>query len=90
MNWQEIFSLQNLQNIATICGTIIFTVYMSFRTFKTKLDKAMSENKTDVPKEIEKQSELDCAIMAEAEKLKESGQNIQIISENVFYDMLEM
>jgi hypothetical protein len=71
MNWQEIFSLQNLQNIATICGTIIFTVYMSFRTFKTKLDKAMSENKTDVPKEIEKQSELDCAIMAEAEKLKE-------------------
>lgn len=25
-----------------------------------------------------------------AEKLKKSGQNIEIISENVFYDMLEM
>lgn len=71
MNWGEIFSFENLQNIATICGTVIFTVYMSFRTFKTKLDKAMADNKTNVPKEVGRQSQLDCAIMAEAEKLKE-------------------
>lgn len=71
MNWSEIFSIENLERIATICGTVLFTVYMSFRTFKTKLDKVMGEKKSDVPKKIGKQSEIDCLIMKEAEKLKE-------------------
>ena len=71
MNWSEIFSIENLERIATICGTVLFTVYMSFRTFKTKLDKVMDEKKSDVPKKIGKQSEIDCLIMKEAEKLKE-------------------
>lgn len=71
MNWSEIFSIENLERIATICGTVLFTVYMSFRTFKTKLDKVMDEKKSDVPKKIGKQSEIDCLIMKEAENLKE-------------------
>ena len=71
MNWGEIFSIENLERIATICGTVLFTVYMSFRTFKTKLDKVMDEKKSDVPKKIGKQSEIDCLIIKEAEKLKE-------------------
>lgn len=71
MNWSEIFSIENLERIATICGAVLFTVYMSFRTFKTKLDKVMDEKKSDVPKKIGKQSEIDCLIMKEAEKLKE-------------------
>ena len=44
---------------------------MSFRTFKIKLDKVMDEKKSDIPKKIGKQSEMDCLIMKEAEKLKE-------------------
>ena len=71
MNWGEIFSIENLERIATICGTVLFTVYMSFRTFKIKLDKVMDEKKSDIPKKIGKQSEMDCLIMKEAEKLKE-------------------
>ena len=71
MNWSEIFSIENLERIATICGTVLFTVYMSFRTFKTKLDKVMDEKKSDIPKKIGKQSEIDYLIMKEAEKLKE-------------------
>lgn len=71
MNWGDFFSIETLEYIATICGTVLFTVYMSLKTFKTKLDKVMSEKKSDVPKKIGKQSEIDCLIMKEAENLKE-------------------
>lgn len=71
MNWGEIFSVENIQTIATICGTIAFTAYMSYKTFKSKLDEAIKNNKGDVSKHIKKQTELDCEIISEAEKLKE-------------------
>lgn len=69
MDWSEI--LNDIKDIATICGTVIFTVYMSFKTFKSKLDAEMDKRKTDVPKEIGRQTELDCSIMTAAEQLKE-------------------
>lgn len=71
MNFKEVFSVQNLYDFAVICGTIIFTMYISFRTFKIKLDEAMKNNKSLVSKRVTKQSNLDCEIITEAEKLKE-------------------
>lgn len=71
MNWSDLFSIENLEHIATICGTVLFTAYMSLRTFKVKLEKVIDDKKLDVPKKIGKQSELDCLILKEAEKLKE-------------------
>lgn len=71
MNWSEVFSIDNIQTIATICGTIAFTAYMSYKTFKSRLDEVIKSGKSDVSKHIKKQTELDCEIIKEAEKLKE-------------------
>lgn len=69
MNWNEI--LDKAEIIGTIFGTAIFTCYITYKTFSLKLEKWKQEEKTGVSKNIEKQSKLDCEIMAEAEKLKE-------------------
>ena len=71
MNWSEVFSIENIQTMATICGTIAFTAYMSYKTFKSKLDEAIKNGKTDVSKNLKRQTEMDCEIIKEAEKLKE-------------------
>lgn len=71
MDWKEVFSPENLQTIATICGTVAFTAYMSYKTFKSKLDEAIKDNKTDVSKKVKRQTDMDCEIIQEAEKLKE-------------------
>lgn len=71
MDWSEMFNIENIQTIATICGTIAFTAYMSYKTFKSKLDEVIKNGKTDVSKKVKKQTEIDCEIMKEAEKIKE-------------------
>lgn len=71
MNWGEVFSIENIQTIATICGTIAFTAYMSYKTFKSRLDEAIKNGKTDVSKKVRRQTDLDCEIIKEAEKIKE-------------------
>lgn len=71
MEWEKLLSTENLQLVATICGAVIFTIYMSFQTFKKKLNEAMLERQTDVPKKIKSQSQLDCAVIEYAEKVKE-------------------
>lgn len=71
MDWKEFFSEGNLQFIGTLCGAIIFTGYISFKTFKTKLDKWLNSERTNVAKNVAKQSVIDCEIIKEAEKVKE-------------------
>lgn len=71
MNWSEIFSVENIQTIATICGTVVFTAYMTYKTFKSKMDELIKSGKTEVSKKVKKQTEMDCEIINEAEKLKE-------------------
>lgn len=67
MDWKEVFSVENIQTIATICGTVAFTAYMSYKTFKNKLDEAIKGGRTDVSKKIKKQTNADCEIIREAE-----------------------
>ena len=62
MNWKELLSWENIQFIGTVCGAIAATVYMSFKAFKTKLDKEFKDRKTDVSKHIKRQSDLDYEI----------------------------
>ena len=71
MDWKEFFSEGNLQFIGTLCGAIIFTGYISFKTFKTKLDKWLNSERTNVAKNVTKQWVIDCEIIQEAEKVKE-------------------
>ena len=71
MNWKELLSWENIQFIGTVCGAIAATVYMSFKAFKTKLDKEFKDRKTDVSKHIKRQSDLDYEIIKEADHLKE-------------------
>ena len=71
MNWKELLSWENIQFIGTVCGAIAATAYMSFKTFKTKLDKEFKDRKTDVSKHIKRQSDLDYEIIKEADHLKE-------------------
>lgn len=69
MDWNAI--LDKIETIGTVLGTVIFTGYITYKTFSLKLEKWKQEEKIDVSKNIEKQSKFDCEIMAEAEKLKE-------------------
>ena len=71
MNWKELLSWENIQFIGTVCGAIAATAYVSFKTFKTKLDKEFKDRKTDVSKHIKRQSDLDYEIIKEADHLKE-------------------
>ena len=71
MDWKELLSWENIQFIGTVCGAIAATAYMSFKTFKTKLDKEFKDKKTDVSKHIKRQSDLDYEIIKEADHLKE-------------------
>ena len=69
MNWNAI--LDELKTIGTALGTVIFTCYITYKTFSSKLEKWRQEDKVNVSKNIEKQSKRDCEIMKEADKLKE-------------------
>ena len=68
MNWKELLSWENIQFIGTVCGAIAATAYMSFKTFKTKLDKEFKDRKTDVSKRIKRQSDLDYEIITVKKK----------------------
>lgn len=63
--------LGQLEVIGTIFGAVIFTGYISYKTFSTKLEKWREEEKADISKKIENQSRLDCEIMKAANNLKE-------------------
>lgn len=69
MNWNAI--LDKIQVIGSVLGTIIFTAYITYKTFTSKMEKWRQEDKVVVSKNVEKQSKLDCEIMTEADKLKE-------------------
>ena len=69
MDWNAI--LDEIKTIGTALGTVIFTCYITYKTFSSKLEKWRQEDKVNVSKNIEKQSKLDCEIMTEADKLKE-------------------
>ena len=69
MNWNAI--LDEIKTIGTALGTVIFTCYITYKTFSSKLEKWRQEDKVNVSKNIEKQSKRDCEIMQEADKLKE-------------------
>ena len=69
MDWNAI--LDEIKTIGTALGTVIFTGYITYKTFSSKLEKWRQEDKVNVSKSIEKQSKLDCEIMTEADKLKE-------------------
>lgn len=69
MDWDAI--LDEIKTIGTALGTVIFTGYITYKTFSSKLEKWREEDKVNVSKNIEKQSKLDCEIMTEADKLKE-------------------
>lgn len=71
MNINNLFTKENIETFATILGTLIFTFYMSFKTFKNKLETIVEKEKPNIPKNIVKQSNLDYAIIQEAENLKE-------------------
>ena len=66
MDWNAI--LDEIKTIGTALGTVIFTGYITYKTFSSKLEKWRQEDKVNVSKNIEKQSKLDCEIMAEADK----------------------
>ena len=69
MDWDAI--LDEIKTIGTALGTVIFTGYITYKTFSSKLEKWRQEDKVNVSKNIEKQSKLDCEIITEADKLKE-------------------
>lgn len=69
MNWNAI--LDKIEAIGTVLGTIIFTGYITYKTFSSKMEKWRQEDKAGISKNVEKQSKLDCEIMVEADKLKE-------------------
>ena len=69
MDWNAI--LDEIKTIGTALGTVIFTCYITYKTFSSKLEKWRQEDKVNVSKNIEKQSKRDCEIMKEADKLKE-------------------
>ena len=69
MNWNAI--LDKIQAIGSVLGTIIFTAYITYKTFTSKMEKWRQEDKVVVSKNVERQSKLDCEIMTEADKLKE-------------------
>lgn len=70
MNWNDLFSLDSLWTIGTIIGTIAAATYTAYKTATKKIDVESSKHK-EVPKNIKKQSDLDCAIIQEAERVKE-------------------
>ena len=69
MNWNAI--LDKIQVIGSVLGTIIFTAYITYKTFTSKMEKWRQEEKVVASKNVERQSKLDCEIMTEADKLKE-------------------
>lgn len=69
MNWNAI--LDKIQVIGSVLGTIIFTAYITYKTFTSKMEKWRQEDKVVASKNVERQSKLDCEIMTEADKLKE-------------------
>ena len=69
MNWNAI--LDKIQVIGSVLGTIIFTAYITYKTFTSKMEKWRQEEKVIASKNVERQSKLDCEIMTEADKLKE-------------------
>lgn len=69
MNWSAI--IEKLELVGTTIGTVLFTGYITYKTFNTKLEKWRQEDKTNVSKLITKQSVVDCEIIKEADNLKE-------------------
>lgn len=80
MDWKQLLSYENLELIGTVCGAIMFTIFISFKTFMARLDKKMADKKSDIPKVLIKQSASDCKIIKEAENLKEllSADRVQV------------
>lgn len=71
MNWNSFFSVENLQFIGVMIGTIVASAYTSYKTIIKKINDEQKNKKTELPKVIKKQSDLDCLILQEAEKVKE-------------------
>jgi len=69
MNWSSI--IDKLEVIGTAFGAAIFTGYVAYKTFNSKLEEWSRNEKGNVSKNITKQSKLDEQILREAEKLKE-------------------
>ena len=63
--------LGKLEELGTTLGAIAFTCYIFYKTFSAKLEKWLKEERGGVSKSITKQSDIDCEIVHEAEKLKE-------------------
>ncbi len=71
MNWNEIFTPDNLYNIGVGIGTILFTAWLTVKTLLKQLKTNEENSKGEVAKTIKKQSVTDAEIMQEAERLKE-------------------
>ena len=69
MNLESLFA--KLEEIGTMLAAIAFTGYVFYKTFSARLEKWVKDERTGVSKTIGKQSEIDCEIVQEAEKLKE-------------------
>lgn len=69
MNWSAI--IEKLELVGTTIGTVLFTGYITYKTFNARLEKWRQEDKTNVSKLIAKQSVVDCEIIKEADNLKE-------------------
>lgn len=72
MDLGSFFSVENLQNIGMIVGTIIAAAYTSYKTIMNKLNAESKAKQAEVPRAIKRQSDLDCSIIEEAEIVKEA------------------
>ena len=70
MDWSSLFSVENLQSLGIILGTIIAAAYTSYKTVSKKLKEEHKINQTNVSKVIKKQSDLDCSIFKRGRKSK--------------------
>ena len=53
MDWKQLLSYENLELIGTMCGAIMFTIFISFKTFMARLDKKMADKKENMDEKQE-------------------------------------
>lgn len=78
MDWSSIFTIENMKILGTFLGTIFGALIVVRKSFKEQISKYMPS--TDIPKKINRQSNLDIRIQNRMETLKEmfNADRIQI------------